>query len=111
SAIERRALVTQTPEGWLGEGVAYGPYRAGQGPGIAEPTKEQVRQDLHLLAGRFGLIRTYGVSEATEHALAVIREDGLPLRVMLGAWIGAEEELDGDLRAIAPVPEAKAANE
>ena len=110
-AGDRRALTTETSHGWLGGGVAYGPYRAGQGPGIAEPTKEQVREDLHLIAARFGLIRTYGVSEATEHALEVIREDALPLRVMLGAWIGAEEDLDGDLRVMAPIPEARAANE
>ena len=31
---------------WHGNGISYGPYRDGQGPGGAEPTKEQVAEDL-----------------------------------------------------------------
>jgi exo-beta-1,3-glucanase (GH17 family) len=50
----------------------------------------QIREDLHLLARHWPLLRLYDCSLHAERVLQVIREDGLPLRVMLGAYLGAE---------------------
>jgi exo-beta-1,3-glucanase (GH17 family) len=50
----------------------------------------QIREDLHLLARHWRFIRLYDCSPHAERVLQVIREDGLPLQVMLGAYLGAE---------------------
>ncbi len=77
---------------WQGNGISYGPYREGQRPGGDEPTKEQIREDLHLLADDgWQMIRMYGTEPFARTACEVIREDGLPLKVMVGAWIATEE--------------------
>jgi len=89
--IERRPLVLERDGVWLGRGVCYGPHRDGQTPdGGPQPTREQVREDMHLLDSRFDLVRIYGSGEAAEFALDAIERDHLGLRVMLGAWIGPE---------------------
>ncbi len=48
------------------------------------------REDLHLLARHWQLLRLYDCSPHAERVLQVIREDRLPLRVMLGAYLSAE---------------------
>ncbi|GJM18263.1 MAG: hypothetical protein DHS20C14_04760 [Phycisphaeraceae bacterium] len=89
--IERRPLEIAPEGNWSGRGICYGPYRDGQHPDTGpEPTREQVREDLHILDGRFDLIRMYGAGDAAGRALDVIEADGLGLKVMLGAWIGTE---------------------
>jgi exo-beta-1,3-glucanase (GH17 family) len=94
---------------WIGKAVAYGPHRDGQRPGGAEPAAEELREDLRLLAEHWGLLRLYGSVGPAERILAIIREDGLDLKVMLGVWIDAEvaSAPDGLTRN---VPEARAAN-
>jgi exo-beta-1,3-glucanase (GH17 family) len=74
---------------WIGAGISYGEYRDGQSPGGDAPTLEHIREDLHLIQGHWNLIRMYGTRNA-EKALRVIREDKLPIYVMLGAWIDPE---------------------
>lgn len=104
NALEPRPLDIQTDHKWTGDGISYGPFRDGQSPGGSSPSREEVREDLHILAGQFSLIRMYGADDATEHALHVIREDQLPIRVMLGAWIGSDspeenrEQVEGVVR-------------
>ncbi len=53
-------------------------------------TREEIRRDLALLAGRTGCVRTYTVSDGFDQVPAVARELGL--QVILGAWIGREAE-------------------
>ncbi len=108
---DRRELRLEDQGRWIGDGISYGPYRDGQSPGVAEPSREHVREDLHILAGRFSLIRMYGYGPAAEHALDVIRADELPLRVMLGAWIAPDaedanrEQVEGVVRLANDYPE------
>ncbi|MFT5422355.1 MAG: exo-beta-1,3-glucanase (GH17 family) [Phycisphaerales bacterium] len=84
----RRPLVLEQSGRWAGYGVSYGPFREGQRPGGPAPTVEQLREDLHILAEHFDLIRIYGSGSESENVLRIIREDGLSLRVMVGAWLG-----------------------
>jgi exo-beta-1,3-glucanase (GH17 family) len=74
-----------------GNAICYSGYREGQSPDLRRyPSLEQIREDLHLLAPHWQLLRLYDCSAHAERVLQVIREDCLPLRVMLGAYLGAE---------------------
>ncbi|MEQ8771098.1 MAG: hypothetical protein RIB60_11390 [Phycisphaerales bacterium] len=91
-AEQPRPLTRTHNDQWIGDGISYGPHRDGQAPGGASPTREQIREDLRILAGRFSLIRMYGSVGPAADALDIIREDGLSLRVMVGAWIAPNAE-------------------
>lgn len=84
---------------WTGFGVAYGPYRDGQRPGGPEPTEDQRREDLRIMAKHWGMLRTYGANETTRSVCAIIREEKLPLYVMAGAWLAQEGANDPPLAA------------
>ena len=74
-----------------GRAICYSGYREGQSPDLRiYPSVAQIREDLHLLARHWPLLRLYDCSLHAERVLQVIREAGLPLRVMLGAYLGAE---------------------
>jgi exo-beta-1,3-glucanase (GH17 family) len=74
-----------------GNAICYSGYREGQSPDTRTyPTLAEIREDLHLLARHWPLLRLYDCSPHAERVLQVIAEDGLPLRVMLGAYLGAE---------------------
>lgn len=73
-------------------GVSYGPYRAGQRPGGPFPSEDQIREDLGLIGARWHLIRVYGSGPPTEDVLRVIRDDDLPIRVVVGAWIARDAD-------------------
>jgi exo-beta-1,3-glucanase (GH17 family) len=74
-----------------GNAICYSGYREGQSPDLkVYPSVEQIREDLHLLARHWSLLRLYDCSVHAERVLQVIAEDRLPLRVMLGAYLGAE---------------------
>jgi len=74
-----------------GNAICYSGYREGQSPDArVYPSVEQIREDLHLLARHWQLLRLYDCSPHAERVLQVIREDRLALRVMLGAYLGAE---------------------
>jgi exo-beta-1,3-glucanase (GH17 family) len=74
-----------------GNAICYSGYRDGQSPASQVfPSLEQVREDLHLLARHWSLLRLYDCSLHAERVLQVIAEDRLPLRVMLGAYLAAE---------------------
>ncbi len=74
-----------------GNAICYSGYRDGQSPGARRyPSVEQIREDLHLLARHWSLIRLYDCTPHAERVLQVIRDDGLPLKVLLGAWLEAE---------------------
>ena len=74
-----------------GNAICYSGYREGQSPDRQiYPSVEQIREDLHLLARHWSLLRLYDCSVHAERVLQVIHDDRLPLRVMLGAYLGAE---------------------
>ena len=74
-----------------GNAICYSGYREGQSPDTGVyPSVQQIREDLRLLARHWSLLRLYDCSLHAERVLQVIDEDGLPLRVMLGAYLGAE---------------------
>jgi exo-beta-1,3-glucanase (GH17 family) len=75
----------------VGNAICYSGYREGQDPNRKRfPTVAQIREDLHLLARHWRLLRLYDCSLHAERVLQVIAEDHLPFQVMLGAWLGAE---------------------
>lgn len=79
-----------------GNAICYSGYREGQDPGRRiYPSVAEIREDLHLLARHWQLLRLYDASLHAERVLQVIREDRLPLQVMLGAHLGAEASNPG----------------
>ena len=86
-----RPLRLDTDAAWLGAGVSYGEYRAGQSPDGDAPTTDQLREDLHIISQRWSMIRMYGTRNA-ERVCQIIREDKLPLKFMVGAWLGTEHD-------------------
>ncbi|NNE69839.1 MAG: glycosyl hydrolase [Rhodothermales bacterium] len=76
--------------------VAYSGFRSGQHPdrgeGAVFPSREEILEDLNLLqqAG-LTLIRLYDSQQNSRDVLEVIREQGLPHKVMLGVWLNAEK--------------------
>ncbi len=91
-----RTLALDRADTPLGVAVCYGPYREGQAPWGAQPTSDQVLEDLRILERWFGVFRTYSCAPHTpaEETLRLIDEHGLDLKVAIGAWIEPEAELD-----------------
>jgi exo-beta-1,3-glucanase (GH17 family) len=74
-----------------GRAICYSGYRDGQSPGSGVyPTYEQIKEDLLILQKHWAYIRLYDCSEHAETVLKVITTENLNLKVMLGAFIGAE---------------------
>jgi exo-beta-1,3-glucanase (GH17 family) len=74
-----------------GNAICYSGYRDGQNPGEQTyPSLAEIREDLAILRKHWHLLRLYDCSPHAERVLEVIRADGLDLRVMLGAYVGAE---------------------
>lgn len=93
----RRPLVLpDTPQGWGGLGICYGPLRDGQFPGGPSPTEAQIREDLHIIAKHWSAIRMYAALGSAEIACKIIHEEKLPLKVLLGAWIAQEAKVGPD---------------
>jgi len=67
--------------------ICYSGYRDGQGPGWAEPTEAQVREDLTLLKKYTHGIRTYGSAKGSHGYLVPKIADELGLSVHLGVWV------------------------
>ncbi len=71
--------------------ICYSGYRDGQSPGDRiYPSREQIREDLLLMLPHWPLLRLYDCSPHAERVLDVIEREGLPMRVMLGAYLGPE---------------------
>jgi exo-beta-1,3-glucanase (GH17 family) len=74
-----------------GNAICYSGYREGQDPNRKlYPSVAEIREDLHILNKHWRLLRLYDCSLHAERVLQVIREDRLPMQVMLGAYLGAE---------------------
>lgn len=75
--------------------IAYSGFRDGQHPdrgdGAVNPSDAEILEDLEILANNgFGLIRMYDVGENTVTTLELIRDNELPIKVLLGMWLRAE---------------------
>jgi len=81
--------------------VCYSGFRSGQHPdrgeGAKNPSRKEILEDLRILAdaGGFRLVRLYDSRENSRTVLELIREEKLPLKVMLGAWLNAEASTFG----------------
>lgn len=71
--------------------ICYSGYRRGQNPkeGLF-PSYDEVKQDLMLLAPQWSLLRIYDCTHHAHLVLSVIRNEKLPLKVMLGVDLDAE---------------------
>jgi exo-beta-1,3-glucanase (GH17 family) len=108
----------QVPEALLeGEVMAmsYSGFREDQHPdrgdGAVNPSREEILEDLHILVENdFKLIRMYDSKENTLTTLELIREHGLPIRMLLGIWLDAEfSNHEGCPWLDEPIPEEKLA--
>ncbi|MBX2800165.1 MAG: hypothetical protein KTR31_20975 [Myxococcales bacterium] len=93
-SITRRPFAPMVDGEAVIAGISYGPFREGQRPGGPDPTAEQILEDLRIIAPRWGMIRVYSSRGPTETILKTIHDEGLPIRVMVGAWIAPEAEAD-----------------
>ncbi|MEM8944854.1 MAG: glycosyl hydrolase family 17 protein [Planctomycetota bacterium] len=106
--MDIRTLELDVDGQWFGRGVSYGAYREGQAPHGQLPTREQLTEDLEIVAKHWNAIRMYGAREVSENVLQIIHEKKLPIRVMLGAWIA--RETPSDALPAADAAAVKAAN-
>lgn len=90
----RRPLASLLGDSGFRRGIAYGPHRAGQSPDGAQPSDDELVEDLEILAAHWSMLRVYGAGETSERILRHIRDRRLPLRVMLGAWVAPEPDAD-----------------
>lgn len=74
-----------------GNAICYSGYREGQSPpsGVF-PTYDQIREDLLILQRHWRYLRIYDCTPHAELVLKVIRDEKLPLQVMLGMGLSAE---------------------
>lgn len=106
-----RSLVLERDGVWAGNGVCYGMHRDGQRPGGIDPTREQIREDLHILVRHWDTLRIYGAADGpARDLLELIREEDLPLTVFLGVWIAPEEARDSTGAVVDSFPDAREAN-
>lgn len=93
------ALIQQKPDALLGgfqRAVCYSAFRHGQHPdrgdGTANPSDQEILEDLQIISqpGGFGLIRLYDAQANSAAVLRLIETNHLNLKVLLGAWLGAE---------------------
>lgn len=75
--------------------VVYSGYRESQHPdrgdGAVNPTDAEILEDLEILVENgFDLIRLYDTGNSSSATLRLIREQNLPINVLLGVWLRAE---------------------
>ena len=75
-------------------GVCYGPFRAGQAPGGAQPSDAEILEDLRIIERHFPIIRVYSSMESTPRILELIDGYAIELRVIVGAWLACEHAED-----------------
>jgi len=88
--------------------ASFSPYRAGQSPFGQPFTQKQLEEDMAVAAQHFTRIRTY--SNGGQFAPVPELAQKYGLKVILGAWIGAnlkdnEEEIAGAIKAANEYPE------
>ena len=71
--------------------ICYSGFRDGQSPDDGlYPSEHEIAFDIHLLAEDWDAIRLYACDPHAETVLRLIQREGIDLKVMLGAYIGAE---------------------
>lgn len=89
--VSRERRLEMLIEDWPADAICYSGYREGQSPDTGvHPTKQQILEDLRILAKNWKLMRVYGAGRYSEDVLDVIRREGIDLKVMLGAWLARE---------------------
>jgi exo-beta-1,3-glucanase (GH17 family) len=74
-----------------GNAICYSGYREGQSPVTrVYPSREEIREDLLILARNWRYLRLYDSGPHAEIVLDVIRGDALDFKVMLGVDMAAE---------------------
>jgi exo-beta-1,3-glucanase (GH17 family) len=91
TTVTRRPFEPMLDGEWIGNGISYGAYRDGESPGESLTSKENILEDLEILAQRWNLIRLYGADQQSLNILEVIAENDLPIRVMQGIWLDAHK--------------------
>lgn len=95
--------------------MAYSGFREGQHPdrgdGAVNPSRAEILEDLQILDDHgFHLIRLYDSGENSRMTLELIREEGLPIKVLLGMWLDAEvSNHEGCPWLTEPIPEEELA--
>lgn len=95
--------------------IAYSGFREGQHPdrgdGAKNPSSAEILEDLQILAANdFRLIRLYDAGENSATTLKLIRENNLPIEVLLGMWLEAEiSNHEGCSWCDEPIPDAELA--
>jgi exo-beta-1,3-glucanase (GH17 family) len=95
--------------------LAYSGFREGQHPdrgeGAVNPSREETLEDLQILLKHgFSLVRVYDSQENTRMVLEVIRDEKLPVKVLLGIWLKAEiSNHEGCGWLLEPIPEEELA--
>lgn len=89
--------------------ASFSPYRAGQSPFGASFTREQLEADMAVAAKHFERIRTYSNTNQFAPVPELAQKHGL--KVILGAWVGAnlesnEKEIAGLIKAANDYPDA-----
>ncbi len=95
---EPQSILQQSPSDLVaGEvmAMAYSGFREGQHPdrgeGAKNPSEAETLEDLQILLDHdFKLIRVYDTYENSVMVLEVIRDNNLPIKVLLGIWLQAE---------------------
>ena len=73
--------------------VSFAPFRDGQSPLVKRyPSAAEIEEDLTLLKGRVGGVRTYTSREGLEVVPEIARRLGI--EVTMSAWIGSEAEIN-----------------
>ena len=96
--------------------VSYSGFREGQHPdrgnGAVNPSDPEILEDLQILIENgFNLIRLYDSGENSESTIRLIESHGLPMKVLLGAWLDAEvSNHEGCSWLTEPIPETKLAS-
>lgn len=75
-----------------GKAICYSGFRAGQSPDLGIfPSYEEVKEDLYIIKDYWDYIRMYDCDQHSKTVLQIIREENLPIKVLLGAYIHAEQ--------------------
>ena len=77
------------------QGFSFSPMRAEHDPLIGKyPSREEIKQDLELLAGKAHAVRTYSVAETLGLIPELTQEQGLNLAI--GAWISNDKAANAE---------------
>ncbi|MCH9693551.1 MAG: glycosyl hydrolase [Gammaproteobacteria bacterium] len=96
--------------------IAYSGFREGQHPdrgeGARNPGKDEILEDLQILVDHdFNLIRLYDSGDNSRTTLELIKENDLPVKVLLGMWLQAEfSNHEGCPWLDEPIPEEELAS-